>query len=69
MQGMWKKTRVPHRNRRTETMQTQKANFPFAILVAAAKPPHPHKERNRRKSFHSVANWIFEEKKTESALK
>jgi hypothetical protein len=22
----------------------------FAILVAAAKPPHPHKERERRKN-------------------
>jgi hypothetical protein len=48
MYRVWWKSPVPHRVRRRKTMHLQTAKCFSAILVAAAKPPHPHKERKRR---------------------
>jgi len=44
MLGVWRKTLTSHRNEQREMLQTQKAIVFFCCLVAAAKPPRPHKE-------------------------
>ncbi len=45
MYPVWRKTPLPHRNRRQKPLQPQKATAPNRHLVAAVKTPHPHKER------------------------
>jgi hypothetical protein len=50
MYRMWKKSLVPHRNGRTETMQKQKATVAICHLVAAVESPHPHKEKKLKKT-------------------
>jgi hypothetical protein len=49
MLGTWKKTRLPHHNRQRKAMQPQNTAYFSNILVAPCKPPHPHKERTKRK--------------------
>ncbi len=47
MYPVWRKSRLPHRSRRRETLQPQKATQFAAILVVCRKPPHPHKEKKK----------------------
>jgi hypothetical protein len=58
MQGMWRKTSMPHRNRQRKTKQTQKATAFIRSLVAATKNFSPHKEK-KQKFFCSWYLLVF----------
>jgi hypothetical protein len=51
---VWWKSLVPHRNTQRKTVHFQKAKRLFAILVAAAKPATPHKER---RNYFENCKW------------
>ena len=55
MQGMWRKTHLPHRNRQRKTMQTPKATAPTNLLVVPRKRKMPHKKR-KQKTENSATN-------------
>jgi hypothetical protein len=46
MYGVWRKTPLPHPDRRRKTMQTPKATALSCSLVKILKQKHPHKEKN-----------------------
>jgi hypothetical protein len=48
MSGVWRKTHTPHPNGRWKTMQKQNRTPNASSLVAAVKPPHPHKEKKNK---------------------
>jgi hypothetical protein len=45
MLGVWRKTLIPHRNRRQKTLQTPNATRSSSSIVENLKPPHPQKEK------------------------
>jgi len=48
MLGVWRKTRLPHPNRRRKMLLAQNGVCFFCGLVATYKPPHPHKEEKQK---------------------
>jgi hypothetical protein len=48
MLAVWRKTPLPHHNRRRKTMQTKKANQSKSSLVAQLKPKPSHKEKKQK---------------------
>jgi hypothetical protein len=50
MLNVWRKTLMPHQNKRRKTLQTKKATAFICILVACRKTPLPHKERKQKAS-------------------
>jgi hypothetical protein len=48
MYGLWRKTDIPHRNRRRKTLQPQKATAATFSLVKILKPPSPHKDKKKQ---------------------